>query len=31
MDLVETMHRVFQRVLHVTPGDYRRRFRTAKR
>jgi transcriptional regulator GlxA family with amidase domain len=28
---VETMHRVFQRVLHVTPGDYRRRFRTAKR
>jgi transcriptional regulator GlxA family with amidase domain len=28
---VETMHRVFQRVLHVTPGDYRRRFKTAKR
>jgi transcriptional regulator GlxA family with amidase domain len=24
---VETMHRAFQRALHVTPNDYRRRFR----
>jgi hypothetical protein len=22
----ETLHRVFQRTLHVTPGDYRARF-----
>ena len=26
---VETMHRTFQRRLHVTPNDYRRRFRAA--
>jgi transcriptional regulator GlxA family with amidase domain len=25
---VETLHRAFQRLLHVTPGDYRARFRT---
>jgi transcriptional regulator GlxA family with amidase domain len=24
---VETLHRVFQRVLHVTPSEYRERFR----
>ena len=28
---VETMHRAFRRALHVTPGSYRRHFRTAPR
>jgi transcriptional regulator GlxA family with amidase domain len=27
---VETLHRAFQRVLHVTPSDYRARFRTLR-
>ena len=25
---VETLHRSFQRTVHVTPGQYRRHFRT---
>jgi transcriptional regulator GlxA family with amidase domain len=28
---VETLHRVFQRVLHVTPSEYRERFRVKYR
>jgi methylphosphotriester-DNA--protein-cysteine methyltransferase len=28
---VETMHRVFQRALRVSPGQYRRHFRAAPR